>query len=222
MQQSFVNFWLLVKHKFQTTFIMNKTENSGDCPFYWDLWCPQTLWYLLQTSHKQQGRENQNWKCHRPIWRCPDFSAKTQTEVVRARARHTTTWTGQDCPTGQSIRRETERQTGNNGKKISEWTGLEWNIILQKAENREEWKMLVVISPLVPQWSARLQDRCRWRWWWLYQWASHGIQALTSSIRRNKAVQAVSIVLLRNVWSVWNSLGPPHTELTFSWWSKFR
>ena len=36
-------------------------------------------------------------------------SEKTQTEVVRAR--HTIIWTGQDCPTGNSSRRETKRQT---------------------------------------------------------------------------------------------------------------
>ena len=32
-----------------------------------------------------------------------------------------------------------------------EWTGLEWNIILRKAENREEWRKLVVKSLVVPQ-----------------------------------------------------------------------
>ena len=33
---------------------------------------------------------------------------------------------------------------------IKEMTGLEWNIILQKAENREEWRKLVVKSTVVP------------------------------------------------------------------------
>ena len=42
---------------------------------------------------------------------------------------------------------------------IKEWTGLQWNIALQKAENREEWRKLVVKSTVVPQWSARLRDR---------------------------------------------------------------
>ena len=42
---------------------------------------------------------------------------------------------------------------------IKEWTGLEWNIILRKAENREEWRKLVVKSTVVPQRSARLRDR---------------------------------------------------------------
>ena len=42
---------------------------------------------------------------------------------------------------------------------IKEWTCLEWNIILRKAENRKEWRKLVVKSTVVPQRSARLQDR---------------------------------------------------------------
>ena len=33
---------------------------------------------------------------------------------------------------------------------IKEWTGLEWNIILWKAKNREEWRKLVVKSPALP------------------------------------------------------------------------
>ena len=42
---------------------------------------------------------------------------------------------------------------------IKEWTGLGWSIILRKAENREEWRKLVVTSTVVPQRSARLRDR---------------------------------------------------------------
>ena len=42
---------------------------------------------------------------------------------------------------------------------IKEWIGLEWNIILRKAENREEWRKLMVKSTVVPQQSARLWDR---------------------------------------------------------------
>ena len=42
---------------------------------------------------------------------------------------------------------------------IKEWTGLECNIMLRKAENREEWRKLVVKSTVVPQRSARLLDR---------------------------------------------------------------
>ena len=42
---------------------------------------------------------------------------------------------------------------------IEECTGLEWNIILWKAENREEWRKLVVKLTVMPQRSARLRDR---------------------------------------------------------------
>ena len=42
---------------------------------------------------------------------------------------------------------------------IKEGTGLEWNIMLRKAENREEWSKVVVKSTVVPQRSARLRDR---------------------------------------------------------------
>ena len=42
---------------------------------------------------------------------------------------------------------------------IKEWTGLQWNITLRKAENREEWRKLVVKSTVVSQRSARLRDR---------------------------------------------------------------
>ena len=42
---------------------------------------------------------------------------------------------------------------------IKEWTGLEGNIILREAENREEWRKLVVKSTVVPQRSAKLRDR---------------------------------------------------------------
>ena len=49
------------------------------------------------------------------------------------------------------------RRRGRQRKRwedIKEWTGLEW-----KGENREEWRKLVVKSTVVPQRSARLQDR---------------------------------------------------------------
>ena len=51
------------------------------------------------------------------------------------------------------------RQTRRWEDNIKEWTGLEWNIILRKTENREEWRKLVVKSTVVPQRSARLRDR---------------------------------------------------------------
>ena len=37
---------------------------------------------------------------------------------------------------------------------IIHWRPVQWNTILRKAENREEWKKLVVKSTVVPQWSA--------------------------------------------------------------------
>ena len=56
-------------------------------------------------------------------------------------------------------RRRRGRQRKRWEDNVKEWTGLEWNIILQKAENREEWRKLVVKCTVVPQRSARLQDR---------------------------------------------------------------
>ena len=119
---------------------------------------PQTPWYLIQRSHNQWGSESHNWKRYQAVWRPSDFSEKTQTEVVRAC--HKITWTGQDYPTGDSSRRETKRQTEETMEdNIKEWTGLEWNILLQKAENHKEWRTLVVKSTVVPKRTARLWDR---------------------------------------------------------------
>ena len=53
-------------------------------------------------------------------------------------------------------RRGRQRKRWEDNK---EWTGLKWNIILRKAENREEWRKLVVKSTVVPRRSARLRDR---------------------------------------------------------------
>ena len=55
--------------------------------------------------------------------------------------------------------RRRDRQRKRWEDNVKEWTGLEWNIILRKAENREEWRKLVVKSTVVPQLSARLRDR---------------------------------------------------------------
>ena len=55
--------------------------------------------------------------------------------------------------------RQRGRQRRQWEDNIEEWTGLEWNNILRKAENREEWRKLVVKSTVVPQRSARLRDR---------------------------------------------------------------
>ena len=63
----------------------------------------------LGISYRDHINKTTKWKRHRAIWRLPDFSEKTQTEV--ARARYTIISTGQDCPTGNSTRRETKRQT---------------------------------------------------------------------------------------------------------------
>ena len=56
-------------------------------------------------------------------------------------------------------RRRRGRQRKRWEDNIREWTGLEWIIILRKAENREEWIKLVVKSTVVPQRSARQRDR---------------------------------------------------------------
>ena len=56
-------------------------------------------------------------------------------------------------------RRRRGRQRKRWEDTIKEWTGLEWDIILQKAENSEERRKLVVKSTVVPQRSARLWDR---------------------------------------------------------------
>ena len=70
----------------------------------------------------------------------------------------TTLWC--TCPTGtvQGGRRR-GRQRKRREDSIKEWTGLEWNNLLRRAENREEWRKLVVKSTVVPQRSARLRDR---------------------------------------------------------------
>ena len=36
------------------------------------------------------------------------------------------------------------------GDNIKEWTGLEWNTLLWKAENHEKWRKLVVKPTVVP------------------------------------------------------------------------
>ena len=55
--------------------------------------------------------------------------------------------------------RRRSRQRKRWEDNIKDWTGFEWNSILRKAENRDEWRKLVVKSTVVPQRSARLQDR---------------------------------------------------------------
>ena len=60
-------------------------------------------------------------------------------------------------PKSYSSPRQSKRWEDN----IKEWTGLEWNSILWKAENRKEWRKLVVKSTMMPQQSDRLRDRWR-------------------------------------------------------------
>ena len=52
-----------------------------------------------------------------------------------------------------------EADRRNDGEdSIKEWTDREWNSRLRKAENREEWRKVVVKSTVVPQQSVRLRD----------------------------------------------------------------
>ena len=55
--------------------------------------------------------------------------------------------------------RRRDRQRKRWEDNVKERTGLEWNIILGKAENREEWRKLVVNYTVVTQRSARLRNR---------------------------------------------------------------
>ena len=50
------------------------------------------------------------------------------------------------------------RQKKTWGGIISEWTGLGLGEALRKAEDREEWRKVVVRSSLMPQRSFRLRD----------------------------------------------------------------
>ena len=76
-----------------------------------------------------------------------NFSEMTQTEVVRAR--HQIIGTG--------LRRGRQRKRWEDN--IKEWTGLEWNCIPRKAENRKVWRKLVGKSNVVPR--PKLRDRRR-------------------------------------------------------------
>ena len=59
---------------------------------------------------------------------------------------------------------------------IKEWTGLEWNIILRKAENREEWRKLVVTSTVqkvesgmgCPDWHTAMHSLRLQKLLWIY------------------------------------------------------
>ena len=116
-------------------------------------WSSQLCHTVSYVIRCWRGQLCHNWKCHRAAWRPPDFSEKTQTEVVR----HVTLSSGlaktilQGTVQGGRRRGRQRKRWEDN---IKEWTGLEWNIILWKAQNHEEWKKLVVISTVVPQRSA--------------------------------------------------------------------
>ena len=58
-------------------------------------------------------------------------------------------------PGGRKRGRQKKRWDDN----IREWTGLDLKDTLRKAENREEWRKLVVTSSEVPQRTARLRER---------------------------------------------------------------
>ena len=143
----------------------------------------------LLTSVKRR-----NLKWYRHPTRSPGLAKTVPQRTVqggRHRGRHKITWTGQDCPTENSTRRETNRQTQDHldwprlshreqykegeqtGRQRKLWednikqlTGLEWNSILRKTESCEVWRKLVVKSTVVPKWSDRLWDR----WWWRWRW----------------------------------------------------
>ena len=65
-----------------------------------------------------------------------DLRTSVNRRKLKLRARHTITWTGQDCSTGNSTRRETKRQTqktmGRQHKRV-DWPKMEHHT----AESRE-------------------------------------------------------------------------------------
>ena len=145
----------------------NMNHNSRHCKKdtgIGDEMFPQPSQYLIQRSHNQWESESQNWKRHWAMWRPPDFSEKTQTEV--ARTCHTITWIGQDYPTGNSSRRDTKRQTeetiGRQHQGV-DWPWMEYHT----TESRELQGVeeAVAKSTEEPQWSVRLRDRkAKIRW----------------------------------------------------------
>ena len=89
-------------------------------------------------------------------------------DLLTSVQRHKLKWYGdvtRSSGLARTILQETvqgRRRRGRQRKRwedIKEWTGIDWNIILRKAENREEWRKLVIKSTVVPQRAARLRDR---------------------------------------------------------------
>ena len=94
---------------------------------------------------------------------------KPHEDLLTSVKRHQLKWYGQVTRSSGLVKTILQgavqggRRRGRQRKRwednIKEWTGLEWNITLRKAENREEWRKLIVKSTVVPQRSARLQDK---------------------------------------------------------------
>ena len=118
--------YLSLRHKYGPTWKKSHGESargsnpggplSRETPFHWATWAVATpkATDLLTFSRAYTGPTP------------PDFGEKTQTEV--ARARHKIIWTGQDCPTGNSTRREAKRQTeetmGRQHQRV-DWPSME-------------------------------------------------------------------------------------------------
>ena len=110
---------------------------------------PQTPWHLVQRSHKPMRK----WK--------PELETTGPYEdLLTSVKRFKLKWYGyvtQSSGLAKTILQGTVqggRRRGRQRKRwedhIKEWTGLEWKIILRKAENREEWRKWVVKSTVVP------------------------------------------------------------------------
>ena len=96
-------------------------------------------------------------KCFRSLLGISYRNHKTN-EEVKARTGNTI---GPRLSYGEQFKEgDEEADRGNDGKTTSK-SGLALNGISYygKAENREEWRKLVVKSTVVPQRSARLRDR---------------------------------------------------------------
>ena len=120
---------------------------------------PQTSGYLVQTDHITF--EEVKAKIGYAIGPYEDLLTSVKRRKLKWYG-HVTRSSGLAKTILQGIvqggrRRGRQRKRWENN--IKEWTGLGWNTILRKAENREEWKKVVVKSTLVPQRSARLTDR---------------------------------------------------------------
>ena len=102
---------------------------------------------------------------------------------------------------------------------IKEWTSLEWNSTLWKAENREEWRKLVVKSTVVPQQSARLGDR--WSWISLLLYLCHLCLHLLYAydlklIEQCRISSAIFSMFLDHNWS--HEHPEPTGDIGKSWW----